>query len=115
MSDSFFKLPVVQQCRHEAARMDKQYSDNQAWAVFIRAADHIEQLQARIEGLEKEINKTLVGWQETVSRVAAKERPAYDEQQQWIAKLESENMKMRETLRHIFTGTKMLTETEGGE
>lgn len=58
----------------------------------------LRQLQARIKELEEELATTRAGWQETIAIMASQERPAYDEQQQRIAKLEAVKLGLTKTL-----------------
>lgn len=57
-----------------------------------------EQLQAHAKELEAELAAARAGWQETIAKMASQERPAYDEQQQRIAKLEAINLGLTKTL-----------------
>ena len=49
-----------------------------------------------IKALEAQNEKLLADYQETVAKAAAKERPAYDEQQEKIMRLEAQNAAMED-------------------
>lgn len=55
-------------------------------------------LSVRVKELGAELAAARAGWQETIAIMASQERPAYDEQQQRIAKLEEINLGLTKTL-----------------
>lgn len=65
---------------------------------LICVVDNNKALKSECEKLEAELATARAGWQETIAKMASHERPAYDEQQQRIAKLEAINLGLTEAL-----------------
>ena len=59
---------------------------------LICVVDNNKALKSECEKLEAELATARAGWQSSLANLASHERPAYDEQQQRIAKLEAINL-----------------------
>lgn len=58
-------------------------------------------IMCECSSLRRQLAATRAGWQETIAYMASHERPAYDEQQQRIAKLESINLGLTKTMEEL--------------
>src|SRR5690625_3982870 len=82
----------------------RDYTADEFWREISRIASgatglpSVEHLKGHAEELEAELAAARAGWQETIAKMASQERPAYDEQQQRIAKLEAINLGLTKTL-----------------
>lgn len=82
----------------------RDYTADEFWREISRIASgatglpSAEQLKEHTKELEAELAAARAGWQEAIAKMASQERPAYDEQQQRIAKLEAINLGLTKTL-----------------
>ena len=76
---------------------------NVKWLEDALESQSIERkrLTEKVRELEAQNAQLLADYQETVAKAAAKERPAYDEQQEKIMRLEAQNAAMREAAQAV--------------